>query len=484
MAETLTDPTLHGAAPEAMPQPAPQAEARGFRADVHSAGEYAYSFIDVTAKMSLTAEDIRRNRGNLDTLNNRYDGILERQSASDVVSVALESDLLLDYRRDAQRAGYTDVDAMPPELREQIVETAVRNRADDIIAELEAHHPDWSREQVAEAAALRISDIITLLSMDATQREGYRRALFSYRDTQDEIAALETNMETMRKQRRERLSAVGRVAVRAVTGVVNAVRNVPSNIGARTTVAGMTLRQKIGEWYQSRSPEGQKATLFTAAGIALAGIATYIGMRYGAGVDHGGSHGGVNYELASNNTSTDVAPDVIGGHAPAIPHTIGHEVIGGHAPAIPETIGGHAPVVPEQIGTAPDVPNAIGGKAPDVPHTIGNPVDTAGNAPSVPEIIGGDLRGAKTSGELFGHGNIQRWPDTVKVSAWDPQTKDGSLWGISEEMLERSGVKNPSDAQIDKIVDALRPQADANGYLRQGQTLNLRPAIDLLPQLS
>lgn len=505
MAETLTDPQRHGNMPEATaPQATPEADAQGFRANVRAAGEHAYSFADLSAGITLASREIRGKQGSLDTLNTRYGGILERQTASDVVSVALEADLILDYRRDAQRAGYTDVDAMPAELRLQVVENAVRNRADDIIAELESHHPDWTREQLAEAAALRISDIITLLSMSGEQRDDYRRALFNYRDTQGDIAALETKLETLREARRDRLGALGRVAVGAVVGMVNAVRNAPHAVASHVTVAGMTLRQKVGEWYQSRSPEGKRTTIFSAATLAIAGIATYMSMRYAAGYEGAGSRS-ADFTLASNNTDTGgiggQAPEVsgpIGGVASEVNGPIGEAgvvgPIGGVAPevagpigypnaeVIPGPIGGSATEVTGPIGdpgNTPEFTGTIGGHAPEkVDGPIGNPAE------AVPEVAGGDLRTAKTSSELFGNGNVQHWPETVKVSAWDSQTKDGSLWGISEEMLQRSGVANPSDAQIDKLVDALRPQADANGFLQKGQELNLRPAIDLLPSFS
>lgn len=471
MAETLIDPTLHGHTPEATMQPAPEAEARGFRAGVREAGESAYSFLDLSAGISLTASDIRYHSERLDIANNRYNGILERQTATDTISVALEADLLLDYRRDVQRAGYTDVDAMPAELRQQVVENTVRSRADDIIAELESHHPEWSREQLAEAAALRISDIITVLSMDAAQRDAYRAELFDYRDTKDRITTLETDLETKRQERRERLGAIGRVAVRAMMSVVNVARTAPRAVATHAAVTGMTLRQKVGEWYQNRSPEGKKATMFTAAGVAIAGIATYIGMRYG-GYESGSQ--GNNFVLASNATDIGAqAPDVsehIGGHA--LPH-MGAEApdINGHIGGGPlPHIGAQAPELPPHIG-GENIPH-IGAEAPDLSQHIGG------------EMTGGDLRGVKTSSELFGKGTVAQWPESVKVSGWDSQTKDGSLWGISEEMLQRSGVHDPSDAQIDRLVDALRPQAGQNGQLHEGQTLDLRPAIDLLPELS
>lgn len=490
MAETLTDPSLQGKSPEATPQATPQEASRGFRAELRATGKEAYSLLDLSADIVTASQDIRHGKEELGALDAGYGGLLERQTASDVVSVALEADIILDYRRDAQRAGYTDVDSMPAELREQIVERAVRNRSADLISELEGHHPDWTREQLAAAAAIRINDVITLLSMGAEQRDEYFYALNDYRETQANIASLVDTAEALRDERRKRLGKIGGVAVRAVMSMFGAVRAVPAHVAAHVTVAGMSLRQKVGEWYQGRSPEGKKATIFTAASVAIAGIATYIGMRYG-GYEAGSSQG-ANFVLAGNET--DIAnASTVGGSPVELPDTIK-----GSPVDIGDTVKGAPAEIKARVAGSPvELPKVIAGEPAPLPDVIaGNPAALpdviAGNPSALPETIaaagapevvatGADLRGAKTTTELFGDSDVQFWPDTVKVSAWDSKTKDGSLWGIGEEMLQRSGVKNPSDKQIGNIVDALRPQADAQGYLQKGQSLDLRPAIKLLP---
>lgn len=487
MTETLTNPSLNGSAPEATSVENSQAESRGFRAEVRKVGNEAYSLLDLSADIANNGDDIRYSQERLDRLNERFGGILKRQTASDIVSAVFEADLILDYRRDAQRAGYTDVDAMPNDLRAQIVERAVRNRADDIMSELEGHHPDWTPEQLAEATAIRINDIITLLSMSASGREKYFYALHKYRETQAEIIALEEESEALRQERRQRMRAIGGVAVKAVMGLFTTLRAAPANVAAHATVAGMSLRQKVGEWFQNLSPEGKKATVFTAASVALAGIATYIGMRYG-GYESGGASRGANFALASNDTDLSAhtitdAPSEVPSFITGEPSSVDSFVTG--APSeVPAFITGDPSEVPPFItGSPSEVPEFITGQPSAVPEVV------TGSPSTVPEqggdlFVGSDLRSAKTSRELFGNGTVQFWPDTIKVSEWDAHTKDGSLWGICRGMLQRSGVSNPSDTQIGELVDALRPQADAQGMLRQGQDLDLRPAIDLLPKNS
>lgn len=465
-------------------------------------GEGTMSFLNLSAGIILAQRDLQRMHDEMGSIDGVYDGLITRQTADDTISVALESDVLLDFRRDAQRAGFTDVDAIPQELRAEIAAGVAESYFDEFAAELSGHHPDLDLEELQAAARSRTDDVITLLSMNAEARDGYRDALFQYQELQGRLPDLEAELSGLRDERSDRLSRMGGVAVSGLVNLASRARNVPNAVSARVMIAGMNTADRVGSWYVNKTPEGQRSYRRTAAGIAIAGLAGYIAFRFGAG--HVIDHGSTSIQLAGNSTPLvpghiggTVVPDHIGNVAQyTIPNTIG-------TPVVPDRIGGNAPVVPNYIGSTPSVPDklgaptvppTIGGNAPIVPNQIGNPAPTVPNrignpnmGPQVPNFIGGggDLSSAKTSSELFsGSGPVNEWPTSITVSHWNSHNLDGSLSGISQQILHRAGFKDPTDEQIYRLVDALRPQAQPNGYLLDGQKLDLRPATALLKQMS
>ena len=205
--------------------------------------------------------------------------------------------------------------------------------------------------------------------------------------------------------------------------------------------------QQIRYWYAKKTPEGKSAVLFTAASVAVTGLGLYVFAR----LNGHSNHSVTNFKLADHTSdlSSSGNPDVSIGTPDGITENIGSDVTIG----TPEETIGHI-----DIGT---------------PEAIGTSIEHIGT--------GRNLSDAHASAELFtANSYVETWPDTVTVSRWNPYTKDGSLWGISSQILQRSGVAKPTTEQITRLVDTLRPQALPDGRLIHGQTLDLRPALSTI----
>lgn len=448
-----------------------------FRGRLRRGLREAYNVLDLSAGVSLANTDIRAHTETMDNLNERYSGLLERRTANDFVSLTLQSDIQLDFRRDAQRAGFTDVDQMPSDQRHQVAEAVAASYLDDIIAELQGHHPDWTPEEVEAQAHQYAQDVITVLAMDESQHDTYQAAMLEYQESSSAITEAIAQKEQLQEQRNKHLRSFGRIATQTLVAMGHGVRNMPYTIGARASVTVTRVR----EWYGNRSPEGKKAVWFSAAGVAVAGLVGYIATRH-----TGGAHG--NYNLASFDVpapNSNNHPNNLGfGHPVNLDAHAGHPDNLGvpvHHPANLDAHTGH-PINLDSNAGHPNNLNAHPGHPDNLDAHAGHPnnldahPDTLGN-PTAPEI--------HTSHDLFGgSGEVKNWPDTITVSHWNSKTHDGSLWGISEQMLRRSGIENPNDGQIQHLVSALRPQALQNGFLLDGQQLHLGPAVDALKDLN
>lgn len=481
MTEVLTD------LPESSTSVEDQSAPESFRGRLRRGAHEAYNILDLSAGVALANIDIRTHTDTMESLNNRYNGLLERRTASDRISMALQSDIQLDFRRDAQRAGFTDVNQMPTDQRREVAEAAAAPYLDDIITELQAHHPDWTAEEVEALAQQYTQDIITILAMDETQRDTYQAAMLEYRESGSAITEAEQRKEELQEQRNQHLRSFGRVAMQTLVAMAHSVRSVPYAVGARVSVTVVQVR----DWYGNRSPEGKKAVWFSAASVAVAGLVGYLATRH-----TGGAHGG-GYNLASYDVSGPDAHSVnLGDHRPDQLGFSGPNNLGQHANH-PTNLGDHLNR-PIGLGQHVDHPNNLGDNGhPGRPYNLGqhaNHPDNLGQHADHPNNLGdhrpdnlgtpGATPEVHTSAELFSDsGEVNKWPDTITVSHWNSKTHDGSLWGISEQMLRRSGVEHPDDGQIQHLVNALRPQAQPNGFLLDGQQLHLGPAVDALKDL-
>src|SRR5688572_2136344 len=305
MAETLTyDPSVE--AHNNAPQDAP--ETGRFRHEASS------GIIDASAGIILRQRELRLSEAAREGLDARYDGLLSRQSATDVLSMPLADDIFIDFRRDAQRAGFTDVDQMPAEQRATIAETVAQHYADDIAAELEVHHPEWTPAEVAAATAQRIRDIVTLLTMDTNELDAYHQAAFDYQEVSAQATALETEIAEFRAGRTQRIARIGGFALRGLVGIAGKLRDLPGKlrdlphaVNARMTLTGLDAAQRIRNWYTEKSAEDKKTVWLTAAGVAVTGVASYIAFRLQNG---SGPSAMPAFNLASN------AKDQIGNVAP------------------------------------------------------------------------------------------------------------------------------------------------------------------------
>jgi len=481
--------------------------------------EHGMSMVEVASGIALARDDLRLTRNAMRHLDEPFGGIIERQTSADRLSMDLESDIILDFRRDAQQAGFTDLDTMPTEMRATVAEQSVGAHAEAVTAELASLHPEWSAEEVQDAVATRLADISTLFGMNAEQRDAYLAAQLQYLELRDAIPEVQSTLSELRAERNERLSRIGGVALRGVINFAGRVRDLPNALSARAMVAGMSLSEHI----HGMSAEKRRKTLWgTAAGVALAGLASYVAVRHGVGSGPSGN----NYTLASSNTpltpthAGSMAPNHAGsfvlpnhaGTVPVSPNHAGGAVLPNHAGSVPtpnhagSSLPNHAgSVVPNHAGTSSPnhagsgLPNHAGSAAPNhagggTPNHAGagNPNHAGSTTPNhsgstLPNHAGTgaeSLSGAKTSSEFFtGSGTVKQWPDTITVSPWNSRDLDGSLTGISRQMLIRSGVHNPTDTQVETLIDALRPQAQPNGFLLKGQTLDLRPATQALRTL-
>ena len=461
--------------------------------------EGGMSLVDMGAGIVLALDDLRLTRGAMRRLDEPFGGIIARQAEADPLSMDLESDIILDFRRDAQVAGFTDVDAMPAEQRAEVAAQSVGARTSDIAAEIAAIHPEWTADEVDAAVAARTADISALLGMDEAQRDAYLAAQLEYHDLRSAIPEIQAELDDLRAERNERLRHIGGAALRGVVNFAGRLRDVPTAVGARAMLAGMSLGDRLG----SMRPETRRKAFWgTAAGVAIAGLAGYVAMRAGVG------HGGGGYTLVDAHTALKPGnigtnlPDYIGTPTSAhagngtLPDYIGNvspDYIGTANPQptidyIGTPAGAHPS--PDYIGTVS--PDYIGTKSGSVtPDYIGTaakpPVRAGGGSATSPDYIGtgatspDTATGVKTSDHLFASSApVNKWPDVITVSRWDPHDLDGSLTGIAHQMLVRSGVHQPSQLQVNALVDSLRPQARPNGYLLYGQKLDLRPAAKAL----
>jgi hypothetical protein len=511
MAEVLTDPQSQQPSVASPEQNGVSENTLSYRErlrqGVGAVADHSLSFIDLTAGIALARDDLRLTRNAMNHLDTPYDGMLERQAATDTVSMGLESDIILDFRRDAQRIGFTDTDAMPAEHRAAAAQSAVNGQVAAVAAELAAHHPEWTQEEVDEAAATRARDFVRLLSMNEEERNDYLAAQLEYHELKSAVPEIQSELSELRAERNQRLSRLGGAALRGVVNFVGRVRNLPNALSARAMVAGMS----VGDRIRSMNPENRRRAFWgTAAGIAITGIASYIAYRAG----HAPSGNAQHYTLASSSSPLLPTEHLgVSGNAPTnhlgTPATLPVGRVGETSPnfVIPtshvgtpnslptNTLGVEAHLPGNHLGT-PDPANTLPtnhlGTAANLPTThlgspenlptnhVGSSAQLPGNHIGQPSVEG--LSGAKTSTELFnGNGAVDKWPKSITVNHWNSQTLDGSLTGISRQMLIRSGVSHPDQSQINALVDSLRPQAQPNGYLLYGQKLDLRPALNILP---
>lgn len=468
---------------------APQGEANApisFRERFRQARGYASSLLELSAGIVLRKGDLKQAAEWQARLDEPYAGLLERQSASDVASLSLQQDVFITFRRDAQQIGYTDTEAMPEESRSALAEGATQAHLTDIITELQKAHPEWTPEEVGNAALQRAQDMATLLAMDSEQQTAYREAYLRYQQINSSVIETQAELTEMQADRRDRLSDLGRAALNGLIALTEKARELPRAVGVQARIAGMVVAEQFGAWYTTKSPEDKKAFMHTATGVAIAGIAGYIAMRTGGFGFGGGSTSQHAIQLASS--SSPLSPDYLGS---------GPDHLGSNGPTVigssPDHLGAAAPthvganLTPDHLGSSktPDHigtpgPTHIGSAQPDHIGTQPTP-DHIGAKTTTPEHLSGiDLSDAKTSDALFSAERASKWPTSIEVSAWNPTNQDGSLWGISRQLLKQSGIQNPTDGQIDLLVDALRPQAQPNGWLALGQRLDLQPALDLL----
>lgn len=464
------------------------------------------SFADVSAGISLARDDLRLTRRAMDTLDEPFEGLIGRQAQADHISMELEADIILDFRRNAQRVGFTDTDAMPDDARYEAAQLAANERRDDLLAEFTANHPEWGQEELEDAVETRTRDVATLLGMTAEQRDAYLAAQLEYHELHSAVPEIQAELSELRAERSERLSKLGRTALSGLVGLAGRVRDLPNALSARAMVAGMSMGDRI----RSAAPEKRRTFIGTAAGLAVAGLASYIAYRAG----HMPSGNGANYALASSSspllpTSVGVEnlPSGVGAGGTqlpggvgefAIPSSVGAGDSGNVIPAavgvesIPTSVGVSETQLPSAVGTTEAIPTSVGAEPQPLPTEAGVPetkLPTSVGEAEIPSSVGVDgggenLSSVQNSSELFGaNSSVDTWPAKIHVSEWNSKTLDGSLTGISRQMLVRSGVSNPSTDQINTLVEALRPQAQPNGWLLKGQELDLRPATSALKGL-
>lgn len=456
--------------------------------------EGVMSFADMAISISLARDDLRLTRRAMDALDEPFDGLIGRQAQADHISMELEADLILDFRRNAQRAGFTDTDAMPDTARSEAAQLAAQQRRDDLASELTANHPEWSQEDLQDAVDTRLADISTLLGMSAEQRDAYLAAQLEYHELRSAVPEIQAELSELRAERRERLSKMGRTAMRGLVGFTSQVRDLPNALSAHAMVAGMSISDRV----RSMSPENRRRTFAsTAAGLAVAGIAAFIAYRAG----HAPSGNGSSYMLA--NSSSPLLPTGVG--AEQLPTSVGGAQLPGGVGefAIPSGVGANMPTtvgaeglptgvgssLPKGAGVTEVIPSGAGVDTQPLPSGVGESIPSSVGSEGVPVpssvgVGGENLSSVQSSSELFGaNSSVEAWPAKIRVSKWNGRTLDGSLTGISRQMLVRSGISNPTNAQIDTLVEALRPQAQPNGWLLKGQELDLRPATSALKSL-
>lgn len=433
--------------------PAAPAEAQ----EVGPISHDAFNTLETSAGIILSKRDLRLAQAERDSFDSRYDGLIARQTSEKALSLALADDIFIDFRRNAQRAGFTEVDQMSLSERVEAARVAAETYRPDIFSELQSAHSPWSLEDLQAATDQRISDVITLLSMSRGEQDDYRHTILKYYQATDRIAEIEHEIAEFRAERQKHVKNLGKFVINSLVKGAHALRDAPYAAGARLTLGASRGVQRIRSWYTRTSPEGKKAVLFTAAGIAVAGVAAYVFSRLSG---PGSSPETTAFTLASY--TSDETADTLNGVSIDIGES-GDSLDSSTAENIglvssPENIG---------AGTALD----IGSVSDDI---------SSGTAENI-GMTGTDLSSAKASSELFAdHTPVNNWPHIITVDKWNAQNYDGSLSGISRQLLRRSGVASPTSDQIKELVDVLRPQAQPNGWLLHGQKLDLRPALSLL----
>ena len=301
-----------------------------FRERLRNGAREAYSLLDLSAGVALARTDIRAARETMGHLDDRYDGLLQRQS-TDIISLTLQDDILLDFRRDAQRAGFTDVDTMPADQRMETAEGVAASYLDEIRGEFESLHPEWTAEELDAAAQIRAQDIITLLLMDSEARDTYDAAMFEYQQNSASLEEAQADLAELRLQRSERLARIGTIALGKLVDFSQNMRNVPYSAGARVTGMMTTVR----EWYTDRSPEGKKTMWYTAAGVAAAGLVAYISTRHTGAVPNQAHH-----EYVLSSVDVPVPSNKSGAHPATLGNAANH----------PNSLGGTAH--PASLGVA------------------------------------------------------------------------------------------------------------------------------------
>lgn len=469
-----------------------------YRDRLSRVAEGTTSFINLSANIGIARDDLRLTRRAMDNLDEAHEGLLRRQS-TDLISMELGSDIVLDYRRDAQREGYTNVDEMPAELRAQVAQNATATYGDQIRGEFEAAHPEWSSEELDAAASQRAADFAALLGMSTEEYSIFAQDQVEYQNLRSASTEIQADLSEMRAERSARIARLGRTALSGLVGFAGRARDLPNALSARAMVAGMSISDRI----RNSSPESRRTVIGTAAGLAVAGLATYIAYRAG----HMPSGNSANYTLA--NSSSPLLPTGVG--AESLPSGVGDAQLPGgvgeftiptgvgSGDVMPVAVGAEVPTgvgagVPKGVGATEVIPSSVGAEPQPLPTEVGSSNLPTGVGESLPSSVGGEtqlpgsvgaggenLSTVQNSSELFGaNGSVEIWPAKIRVSEWNGKTLDGSLTGISRQMLVRSGVSHPSSDQINTLVEALRPQAQPNGWLLKGQELDLRPATSAL----
>lgn len=422
--------------------------------------EKTSAFLEVVEDIWNTRDAVKAAKAEMAVHTAPYGGLIERQAEPEHrLSDGLTDDITLDFRLAAQREGYTDLDTMQDELRTVTADRVVDARSADILAEIRAGSPDLSDEAIRIKADQKTSDLKQLLAMNTEQWDAYERSMLGYIDSRDQLDATQKDLEALRQERNERLGRFGRMAVKAARFVTT-----------KAMIAGAHIVDRSKNDVEARGRLKGRMTALALGGIAL--FYAYMHTRHGMG---GHSGGGVQYNLADYQQPATPPPTSIGGS----PDTVSPPTsIGGNSTTTspPTSIGGNTVPPPTHIG---------GGESVPAPTSIGGDSGSREIVGWVDGSKGGDMSHISTSSELFGDGpnTIDQWPDKITVSHWNSRTMDGSLSGISQQLLRRAGVAHPTHNQIYTLVDALRPQAQPNGHLLNGQQLDLTPATKLLHQM-
>jgi|GEM_PF-3061912 len=445
------------------------------------------SLANLSTGIVFAREDLRLARTTMGEIDSTYAGALARQeehSFSDELRTGLTDDLQLV----AEQAGFADPSDMPDEQRAEMAHDVATRYEANMTAELAAVHPEWSADEIEAAVRERIGDYALILGMNAAQRDEFAAAHEQYHDLQDAMGDIESELGELRAERRARLSRIGRAAVGGVVRLAGKIRNAPNAISARLVIAGMNVSDRV----RNMTAEKRRTAFWgTAAGVAIAGIAGYVAFRSG----HGPSGAAGHYTLAGSDSPLmpdhlgNGLPDHLGSGAPTHAGASADFIMPDHLGSSgPDHLGVGSPV--DHVGGGASAPDHLGANGGSVDHlgSSSNPDHLGAGSTVTADHLGasgGDtLTGAHNTSEFFGSSShVEAFPDQIRVSQWDSQTLDGSLTGISRQMLIRSGVQHPSANQMSALIDSLRPQAQPNGFLLEGQSLDLRPAKKALEDI-